>query len=361
MQRKLRAGVIGATGYVGQRFVTLLADHPWFELSALAASSQSAHQTYESALKGRWRIDTPLPEIAKQMIVQDSAQIEAFCESVDLVFCAVDMDKTAIIDLEERVAKTETPLISNNSANRNTPDVPMIIPEINPHHTALIDVQKKRLGTTRGFIVAKPNCSIQSYVPAITPLLEFEPEALMVSTYQAISGAGKTFETWPEMRANLIPFIGGEEAKSELEPMKIWGQLLSDQIDVAKTPVISAQCYRVPVQEGHTASVAVKFKKAITEAEILARWQSFEGLPQQVGLPSAPKPFLTYFSEDNRPQAKLDAMTQKGMGIALGRLRPDPIFDFKFACLSHNTLRGAAGGGVLMAELLVHQGYITAK
>lgn len=361
MERKLRAGVIGATGYVGQRFITLLADHPWFELAGLAASSRSAGKPYEAALDGRWRLPDAMPEPVREMPVQDSAEIEAFCENLDLVFCAVDMDKKAIVELEERVARTETPLISNNSANRNTPDVPMIIPEINPHHTALIERQRQRLGTRRGFIVAKPNCSIQSYVPALTPLLQYQPQALMVSTYQAISGAGKTFDTWPEMAGNLIPYIGGEEAKSEQEPMKIWGTVQGDHVVPAAEPVISAQCYRVAVQEGHTASVSVKFEKKPSMEEILAHWAAFRGVPQIEKLPSAPAQFLTYFEEENRPQARLDALTENGMGVAIGRLREDPIFDYKFTCLSHNTLRGAAGGGVLMAELLVHQGYITHK
>ncbi|HHX37032.1 MAG TPA: aspartate-semialdehyde dehydrogenase [Clostridiaceae bacterium] len=361
MTKKLRAGIIGATGYVGQRFITLLADHPWFEISALAASSRSANKTYGEAIGERWRIDAEMPESVKDVTIIDSANIEELAEQVDLVFCAVDMDKQAIIEMEERVARTETPLISNNSANRNTPDVPMIIPEINPDHTALIEAQRKRLATKRGFIVAKPNCSIQSYVPAITPLLEFGPEAIMVSTYQAISGAGKTFETWPEMNHNLIPYIGGEEDKSEQEPMKIWGSFATDHIELAKEPIISAQCYRVSVQDGHTASVSVKFRKKPSQEEILARWAEFKGIPQERNLPSAPQPFLTYFAEPDRPQAKLDAMIERGMGVAIGRLREDPIFDYKFACLSHNTLRGAAGGGVLMAELLVEQGYIEKK
>lgn len=361
MEKKLRAGVIGATGYVGQRFITLLADHPWFELAGLAASSRSAGKPYEEALDGRWRLTVPMPEKVKGMLVQDSAEVEDFCKDLDLVFCAVDMDKKAIVELEERVARTETPVISNNSANRGTPDVPMIIPEINDDHTALIEAQKKRLGTKRGFIVAKPNCSIQSYVPALTPLLDFGPEQLIVSTYQAISGAGKTFETWPEMKANLIPFIGGEEAKSENEPMKIWGEFKGDHVELAQKPVISAQCYRVAVQEGHTASVCVKFKNKPTKEEILKRWAEFKGVPQLAELPSAPKQFLTYFEEDNRPQAKADVMTENGMGVCVGRLREDPVFDYKFCCLSHNTLRGAAGGGVLMAELLVHQGHIQHK
>lgn len=361
MDKKLRAGIIGATGYVGQRFITLLADHPWFELTALAASPRSAGKTYVESVGNRWRIPVEMPELVKNMPVQSSEEIEEFCKDLDLVFCAVDMDKKELIALEERVAKTETPVISNNSANRWTADVPMIIPEINADHTALIEAQKKRLGTTRGFIVCKPNCSIQSYVPALTALQEFEPEYVFVSTYQAISGAGKTFETWPEMNHNLIPYIGGEEEKSEKEPLRIWGKLTEDHVELAEQPVISAQCYRVSVQEGHTASVAVKFKKKPTEEEILERWKNFKGLPQTANFPSAPAQFLTYLEEENRPQVKQDALTENGMGVAIGRLREDSIFDYKFACLSHNTLRGAAGGAVLMAELLTHQGYITAK
>ncbi len=361
MSKKLRAGIIGATGYVGQRFITLLQNHPWFELTALAASSRSAGKTYTEALAGRWRLDVEMPAAVGTMPVYDAADTEAFCRDLDLVFCAVDMEKKALVALEEQVAKTETPLISNNSANRNTPDVPMIIPEINQDHTRLIEAQKRRLGTRHGFIAAKPNCSIQSYVPALTPLLDFGPEAVFVSTYQAISGAGKTFADWPEMDHNLIPFIGGEEAKSELEPLKIWGTFAGDHITAAEKPLISAQCYRVAVQEGHTASVAVRFQKKPDRDEILSRWASFKGLPQEAKLPSAPKQFVSYMNEDNRPQPRLDALIEGGMGVAVGRLREDPIFDYKFCCLSHNTLRGAAGGAVLMAELLVHQGYIKAK
>ena len=361
MNRKYRVGIIGGTGYVGQRFITLLENHPWFKVTHIAASPRSAGKKYADIMQNRWKIDETMPESVKDIVVEDSANIEKFANEIDFVFCAVDMDKKAIIEMEERVARTETPLISNNSANRNTPDVPMIIPEINPHHTSLIEAQRKRLGTQRGFIVAKPNCSIQSYVPAITPLLDFGPELIMVSTYQAISGAGKTFETWPEMIHNLIPYIGGEEEKSEKEPMKIWGEFATDHIKLATEPIISAQCYRVSVQDGHTASVSVKFRNKPSKEDILARWADFKGVPQERNLPSAPQPFLTYFEEPDRPQAKLDAMVQRGMGVAIGRLREDPIFDYKFACLSHNTLRGAAGGGVLMAELLVDQGYIEKK
>ncbi|MDD2213934.1 MAG: aspartate-semialdehyde dehydrogenase [Oscillospiraceae bacterium] len=358
---KLRVGVVGATGYVGQRFVTLLADHPWFELHKVIASPHSAGKPYAEAVAGRWKIDVPMPSQAAGLIVQNSLDYQDYTKDLDLVFCAVNMNKADIVALEEGIAKTETPLISNNSANRWTPDVPMIIPEINADHSALIKAQRKRLGTRNGFIACKPNCSIQSYVPALTPLLDFEPESLIVSTYQAISGAGKTFADWPEMDHNLIPFIGGEEEKSEKEPMKIWGSLAADHIELASRPLISAQCYRVAVQEGHTASVAVKFRHKPDRAEIIAAWKNYIGEALRLQLPSAPQPFLTYREEDNRPQPQLDAMTERGMGISIGRLREDPVFDYKFCCLSHNTLRGAAGGGVLMAELLYKQGYIRSK
>jgi len=295
------------------------------------------------------------------MIVDSTDDLEAICRRVDFVFCAVDMKKEEIRELEEKIAKLETPVISNNSAHRWTPDVPVIIPEINPDHSALIDGQRRRLGTSRGFIAAKPNCSIQSYVPALTPLLDFSPELISVCTYQAISGAGKTFLDWPDMENNLIPFIGGEEEKSEQEPLKIWGEFAGDRIILAEKPVISAQCYRVAVQEGHTAAVSVKFKIKPSAEEILARWAAFAGVPQMAGLPSAPQPFLQYLTENNRPQPRLDCMAGNGMAVTLGRLREDNIFDYKFTCLSHNTLRGAAGGAVLTAELLVHQGYLGAK
>ena len=358
---KLRVGVVGATGYVGQRFVSLLADHPWFELVSMAASGRSAGKTYEEAVEGRWKLKEAIPAKAKQIYVYDAAKVEDYVNDVDFVFCAVDMPKAEIVALEEAIAKTETPVVSNNSANRWMKDVPMIIPEINADHSALIDVQRQRLGTVKGFIACKPNCSIQSYVPAITPLMQFGPEKIMVSTYQAISGAGKTFADWPEMVGNLIPYIGGEEEKSEQEPLRIWGKIVDGAIEKAAKPVISAQCYRVAVQEGHTASVAVEFAQNPSKAEILEAWANYKTLPQELGLPSAPNPFLVYFEEDNRPQAALDAMVGQGMAVAIGRLREDNIFDYKFACLSHNTLRGAAGGGVLMAELLYKQGYISKK
>lgn len=361
MNKKLRAGIIGGTGYVGQRFASLLADHPWFEVAAVAASSRSAGKTYEEAVQGRWKIDHPVPENLKNILVRDASEVEKVCADVDFVFCAVDMDKAAIRELEENIARTETPVVSNNSAHRWTADVPVIIPEINPEHTALIEVQQKRLGTKRGFITAKPNCSIQSYVPALSPLLEFGLEWINVATYQAISGAGKTFADWPEMEHNMIPYIGGEEEKSEQEPLRIWGKLDKNKIILAEHPIISAQCCRVAVQEGHTAAVSVKMKQKPEREEIIDRWNSWKPLPQAAGLPSAPDPFLIYFQDNDRPQPRLDSMAGNGMSVTISRLREDPIGDYKFICLSHNTLRGAAGGGVLMAELLVHQGYLQAK
>ncbi|MDD2533665.1 MAG: aspartate-semialdehyde dehydrogenase [Eubacteriales bacterium] len=361
MNHKLRIGVIGGTGYVGQRFLTLLDQHPWFETVAIAASPRSAGKTFAQAVEGRWKIDAAMPKAVANMIVQSTDDMANFCEQVDFVFCAVDMKKEEIKALEEQIAKYETPVVSNNSAHRWTADVPVIIPEINPEHAALIDIQRKRLGTNRGFITAKPNCSIQSYVPALHALKAFGLEKVMVSTYQAISGAGKTFQDWPEMVNNLIPFIGGEEEKSEQEPLKIWGSVESGAFVKAQEPVISAQCYRVAVQEGHTASVAVKFKNKPSEEEILNLWATYSGIPQLENLPSAPQPFLTYFSDDNRPQPLLDREVGHGMGIAVGRLREDSLFDYKFTCLSHNTIRGAAGGAILTAELLTHLGYITRK
>lgn len=358
---KLRVGVIGATGYVGQRFVTLLADHPWFDLVSLTASGRSAGKTYAEAVEGRWKIDETMPENVKNIMVKDASKLDDYVNDVDFVFCAVDMKKDEIVALEEALARTETAVISNNSANRWTKDVPMIIPEVNADHSALIDAQRKRLGTKQGFIACKPNCSIQSYVPAITPLMEFGPEKMIVSTYQAISGAGKTFTDWPEMLGNLIPFIGGEEEKSEQEPLRIWGKVEDGTITNASKPVISAQCYRVPVQEGHTASVAVQFANKPSKEQILEAWANYKTIAQELELPSAPNPFIVYFDEDNRPQAALDATVGQGMAVAVGRLREDNVFDYKFACLSHNTLRGAAGGGVLMAELLYKQGYLQKK
>jgi aspartate-semialdehyde dehydrogenase len=358
---KFRVGVIGGTGYVGQRFITILDKHPWFETTAVAASARSAGKPYSEAVSGRWKLDDAIPEASGALLVDSIDDLDRFCDKVDFVFCAVDMNKDDIRALEEQVARLETPVVSNNSAHRWTPDVPMVIPEINPGHTALIESQRRRLGTRQGFIIVKPNCSIQSYVPAITPLLDFGPEKIIVCTYQAISGASKTFSDWPEMVENLIPYIGGEEEKSEKEPLKIWGSLAADHIEPAVLPVISAQCYRIAVQEGHTAAVSVKFSHKPSADEILSRWAGFAGEPQLAQLPSAPIPFLQYLTENSRPQPKLDSMAGNGMAVTIGRLREDAVFDYKFTCLSHNTLRGAAGGAVLTAELLVRQGYLTCK
>ncbi len=358
---KLRAGVIGATGMVGQRFLTLLDNHPYFEVTALAASARSAGKTYEEALGGRWKLADPLPEQYKTMTVLDASEVEKVASLVDFVFCAVDMSKDAIRALEEAYAKAEVPVISNNSANRWTEDVPMVIPEINADHYKVIEAQKKRLGTKRGFIAVKPNCSIQSYVPMITPLLKFKPTEIVATTYQAISGSGKTFREWPEMIDNIIPYIGGEEEKSEQEPLRVWGKVEDGKIVKADGPIITTQCIRVPVSEGHTAAVFIKFENKPTKEEILAEWKNFRGLPQELELPHAPEQFITYFEEDNRPQAAVDRMIGGGMGVSAGRLREDTIYDYKFVGLSHNTLRGAAGGGVLSAELLYKLGYLTAK
>ena len=360
---KFRVGIIGATGMVGQRFVTLLSDHPWFEISALAASAGSAGKTYKEAVAGRWAFSRPIPEKAANMTVLDASKVQDVSKECDFVFCAVAMDKLATRALEESYAMAETPVVSNNSACRMLPDVPMLIPEINAGHAPIILAQRKRLGTKRGFIAVKPNCSIQSYVPALTPLRDFGLKEVSVCTYQAISGAGKTFERWPEILDNVVPYIGGEEDKSEQEPLKIWGELNADgtAIEMAQAPVISAQCLRVPVSDGHMAAVSVSFEHRPEEAEILDRWANYRTVAQQLALPSAPTPFLKYFSEPDRPQTRLDRDFERGMGVTLGRLRPDPIFDYKFVCLSHNTLRGAAGGGVLSAELLCAQGYIQRK
>lgn len=361
MNNKLRVGIVGGTGMVGQRFVTLLENHPYFEVKVIAASSRSAGQTYEKAVEGRWKMSTPIPETVKQLIVQDAANVEDVAKDVDFVFCAVDMKKDEIKALEEAYAKTETPVVSNNSAHRWTPDVPMVIPEINDAHLEVIANQRKRLGTTKGFIAVKPNCSIQSYVPMLSALREFEPETVVVSTYQAISGAGKTFKEWPEMMDNVIPYIGGEEEKSEQEPLRIWGTVENGEIIKANAPIITSQCIRVPVLDGHMATVFVSFKKKPTKEQILEAWKSFQGKPQTLDLPSAPKQFITYFEEDNRPQTHLDRDIEKGMGVSVGRLREDTVYDYKFVGLSHNTLRGAAGGAVLIAELLKAEGYITSK
>lgn len=356
--KKLRAGVIGATGMVGQRFLTLLESHPYFDVTALAASARSAGKRYEDAVGERWKMKTPMPEKFKDMIVFDATEIEKIKELVDFVFCAVDMKKDEIKALEEAYAKAEIPVISNNSANRKVPDVPMLIPEINDAHLAVIESQKKRLGTKKGFIAVKPNCSIQSYVPMLTPLRRFGVKEVIVTTYQAISGAGKTFREWPEMIDNVIPYIGGEEEKSEKEPLKIWGSVKDGEIVDCDDTVISTQCIRVPVTDGHTAAVFVKFENMPSKEEIIAEWKNFRGKPQELDLPSAPKQFITYFEEDNRPQAALDRDLYGGMGVSVGRLREDTVYDYKFVGLSHNTLRGAAGGGVLNAELLYRLGYL---
>ena len=361
MEKKLRVGVIGATGYVGQRFISLLDNHPWFECVAVCASPRSAGKTYKEAVGDRWKIDVPMPDYVKNMIVYGTDEIEKFCEQVDFTFCAVDMKKDEIRALEEKIAKLETPVVSNNSAHRWTPDVPMVIPEINADHIKLIDAQRERLGTKRGFVAVKPNCSIQSYVPALTPFLKNGIKQISVCTYQAISGAGKTFKDWPEMVGNMIPYIGGEEEKSEKEPLKVWGSFAGDHIELAKEPVISAQCYRVAVQEGHTAAVSVSFENKPSMEEMIKAWKEFEGEAQKLKLPSAPEHFLQYLDDDMRPQPALDAMFGNGMGVSVGRLREDNIFDYKFTCLSHNTLRGAAGGGMLSAELLAAKGYIAPK
>lgn len=358
--QKLRAGIIGATGMVGQRLITLLDNHPMFEISVLAASASSAGKTYEQAAGSRWKMTVPMPEKVKDMLVYDASDVNTVSSMCDFTFCAVNMKKDEIKALEEAYAKAETPVVSNNSANRTTDDVPMVIPEINAKHVEAIEFQRARLGTKRGFIAVKPNCSIQSYVPMLTPLLKYGIKEVVVCTYQAISGAGKTFNEWPEMIDNVIPFIGGEEEKSENEPLKIWGELVDGKVQNATSPVITTQCIRVPVTDGHTAAVFVKFEdgKAPSKEQILEDWKNFgNGLD----LPSSPSQFITYFEEDNRPQAKLDRDIYGGMGITAGRLRSDKLYDYKFVGLSHNTLRGAAGGGVLIAEYLAKTGYIQAK
>ncbi len=356
--KSYNVGIIGATGMVGQRFALLLDKHPWFNVVAVAASPRSAGKKLKDAIGSRWAMTEPMPEKIGELTVMDAtADVDKIASMVDFVFCAVDMKKDEIKALEERYAKAECPVVSNNSANRGTPDVPMVIPELNPEHIEIIDAQKKRLGTKRGFIAVKSNCSLQSYVPALHPLRKYGIKNVLACTYQAISGAGKTFETWPEMVDNVIPFIGGEEEKSELEPMKIWGKINGDVIENAKTPNITTQCLRVAVSDGHTAAVFVSFENKPSKEEILEAWKNFSGVPQELELPSAPKQFLNYFEEDNRPQAKLDRMLEKGMAVSIGRLREDSQYDYKFVCLSHNTLRGAAGGAVLMAELLAAKGY----
>ncbi len=356
--RKYNVGIIGATGMVGQRFITLLAEHPWFNIKVLAASSRSAGKKYTEAVGRRWAMTVEIPEKVKDMVILDATtDIEEIASQVDFVFCAVDMKKDEIKALEEAYAKAECPVVSNNSAHRHTKDVPMIVPEINPEHAEIIDAQRRRLGTKRGFVAVKSNCSLQSYVPALHPLMKYGIKNVLACTYQAISGAGKTFETWPEMVDNLIPYIGGEEEKSEIEPLKIWGKIEGDQIVDATSPAITTQCLRVPVSDGHTAAVFVSFDKKPTIDEIKNDWKNFKGVPQELELPSAPKQFLNYFEEDNRPQAKLERNLEGGMAVSMGRLREDSQYDYKFVCLSHNTLRGAAGGAVLMAELLAAKGY----
>ena len=351
--------VIGATGMVGQRFCLLLENHPWFKVAALAASPASAGKKYRDAVAGRWAMTSPIPEKFADMVVLDAEKdVDKIASAVDFVFCAVNMKKEEIRALEETYAKAEVPVISNNSAHRGTPDVPMIIPEINPQHAEIIPAQRKRLGTKRGFIAVKSNCSLQSYVPALHPLKKYGVKCAAVCTYQAISGAGKTFDRMPEILDNVIPYIGGEEEKSEREPLKIWGTIRGDEIVCTDSPKITAQCLRVPVSDGHTAAVFVSFEKKPSKEQILEAWANFSGMPQQLQLPSAPKQFLHYFEENDRPQAKLDRMIENGMAVSVGRLREDIVFDYKFVCLSHNTLRGAAGGAVLMAELLCQMMYI---
>ena len=360
---KFRVGIIGATGMVGQRFALLTSQHPWFEPVILAASSHSAGKTYREAIGERWHMSEPMPSNIVSLVVMDAeADAEAIAAQVDFVFCAVNMKKDEIKALEERYAKFECPVVSNNSAHRGTPDVPMVVPEINPEHIQIIDAQRRRLGTKRGFIAVKSNCSLQSYVPALHPLMKFGLDRALVCTYQAISGAGKTFETWPEMIDNVIPYIGGEEEKSEQEPMKLWGHIEGDKIVNATEPSITAQCLRVPCSDGHMAACFMKFKgEKPSIEEIKDCWKNFSGRAQELNLPSAPKQFLHYFEEADRPQTKLDRMLEGGMAVSIGRLREDTQYDYKFVCLSHNTLRGAAGGAVLLAELLCAEGYITKK
>lgn len=357
--KKFKVGVLGATGMVGQRFVTLLENHPWFEIEVLAASKNSSQKTYEGAVKSRWAMKTSIPAKIKNKIVLDAINdIDKIVSDVDFVFCALNMKKDEIVKLEEAYAKKECPVISNNSACRMFEDVPMILPEINPEHSKIIEIQRKRLKCKKGFIAVKPNCSLQCYVPAIHPLLKFDVEKVLACTYQAISGAGKTFETWREMNDNLIPFIAGEEEKSEIEPLKIWGKIENEKIVNSNSISITTQCFRVPVSDGHTSAVFLKFKEKVPLNEIISNWKNYEGLPQKLNLPSAPKQFLNYFDSPDRPQIKLDRNIENGMGISIGRLREDKQYDVKFVCMSHNTIRGAAGGAILMAELLCHQGYI---
>jgi len=361
MSDKLKVGILGGTGMVGQRFIALLEDHPWFEVTTIAASPRSAGKTYEEAVGGRWKMDTPMPEAVKKLVVMNVNEVEAVASQVDFVFSAVDMSKDEIKKIEEDYARTETPVVSNNSAHRWTPDVPMMVPEINPEHVEVIEAQKKRLGTKRGFVAVKPNCSIQSYAPVLTAWKEFEPVEVVATTYQAISGAGKTFQDWPEMVGNIIPYIGGEEEKSEKEPLRIWGKVEDGAIVPAQSPVITCQCIRVPVLNGHTAAVFVKFAKKPTREQLIEKLVNFSGEPQKLQLPSAPRQFIQYLEEDNRPQVTMDVDFENGMGISVGRLREDTVYDYKFIGLSHNTVRGAAGGAVLCAELLKARGYIEKK
>ena len=361
MSEKLKVGILGATGMVGQRFISLLEGHPWFEVTTLAASARSAGKTYEETAGPRWKMETPMPEAVKNIKVMNLNEVEKVAAGVDFVFSAVDMSKDEIRAIEEAYAKTETPVVSNNSAHRWTPDVPMVVPEINPEHFEVVQFQKKRLGTSRGFIAVKPNCSIQSYAPVLTAWKEFGPYEVVATTYQAISGAGKTFADWPEMEHNIIPYIGGEEEKSEKEPLKLWGQIVDGVIENAKEPVITCQCVRVPVLNGHTAAVFVKFRKKPTKEQLIQALKDFKGIPQELELPSAPKQFIQYLEDDNRPQVSEDVDYEHGMGVSVGRLREDTVYDYKFIGLSHNTVRGAAGGAVLCAETLKAQGYITKK
>ncbi|MGN0382758.1 MAG: aspartate-semialdehyde dehydrogenase [Eubacterium sp.] len=361
MDKKLKVGILGATGMVGQRFISLLENHPWFEVVAVAASPRSAGKTYEEAVGGRWKMDTPMPEAVKKLTVLNVNEVENVAAQVDFVFSAVDMSKDEIKAIEEEYAKTETPVVSNNSAHRWTPDVPMVVPEINPEHFEVIKYQRERLGTKKGFVAVKPNCSIQSYAPVLTAWKEFEPTEIVATTYQAISGAGKTFNDWPEMVGNIIPYIGGEEEKSEQEPLRLWGKIENGVIVKADAPVITTQCIRVPVLNGHTAAVFVKFAKKATKEQLIEKLVNFKGIPQELNLPSAPKQFIQYLEEDNRPQVAQDVDYENGMGVSVGRLREDTVYDWKFVGLSHNTVRGAAGGAVLCAETLVAKGYIEAK
>ena len=361
MSEKLKVAVLGATGMVGQRFITILENHPWFEVAVVAASPRSAGKTYEESVGDRWKMDVPMPEAVKKLVIKDVTNVDEVVKDVDFVLSAVNMSKDEIKAIEEEYAKTETPVVSNNSAHRWTPDVPMIIPEVNPDHADVIEFQKKRLGTTKGFIAVKPNCSIQSYAPALSAWKDFEPYEVVATTYQAISGAGKNFKEWPEMEGNIIPFISGEEEKSEKEPLRIWGKIENGVIVPAESPIITCQCIRVPVLYGHTAAAFVKFKKKATKDELINCLVNFKGKPQELGLPSAPKQFIQYLEDDNRPQVSLDVNYEGGMGVSIGRLREDTVYDWKFVGLSHNTLRGAAGGAVECAELLKALGYISKK